>query len=127
MSFLKKYVFILGALAALLLTGQAYADNLGTIANNVTGSFQSIGQLLIAVAYVAGFAFVIFGVLKFKQHKDNPQQTPLGTPIVMVIVGVALIFVGGFVSPAGQTLLGSSASTYTGGFTGGGATKIGGQ
>lgn len=124
MSF-KKYAVMIAALSILLITGQVYAANLGTIANNVTGSFESFGKLMIAVAYVAGFGFVIFGVLKFKQHKDNPQQVPLGTPITMVMIGAVLIFVGGFVKPAGETLLGSDASTYTGGFTGEGATKIG--
>lgn len=125
MSFFKKYALVIGALALLLLTGQAFADNLGTIANNVTGSFESFGKLLIALAYVVGFGFVIFGVVGLKRWRDNPQQVQLATPIVMIMIGAVLVFVGGFVKPAGETLLGSSASTYTGGFTGSGASQIG--
>jgi intracellular multiplication protein IcmD len=41
---------------------------------------------------VAGLGFLIASLLKFKQHKENPTQVPIGTPIAMVIVGVALLY-----------------------------------
>jgi intracellular multiplication protein IcmD len=30
--------------------------------------------------------------MKFKQHKDNPTQTPIGTPIALVFIAAALLF-----------------------------------
>lgn len=109
--------------------GYAYADEaitVGIIAENVTKSFQSLGKLMAATSYLAGFGFAISGVFKFKQHKDNPTQIPIGTPIALLAVGVVLIFLPGIIRPAGYTIFGSTAelNETAGGFLGGGATHM---
>ena len=50
----------------------ATADNLGTLASNVTQSYENIGKLMVSTAYLAGIGFGIAAIFKFKQHKDNP-------------------------------------------------------
>jgi hypothetical protein len=40
--------------------------------------FVELAQSITAISYRAGFAFVIAAIFKFKQHKDNPTQSPLG-------------------------------------------------
>lgn len=109
----------------------AFADastsqGIGVIATNVTTAFASLGKLMIATAYLAGFGFTIVSIFKFKQHKDNPTQIPIGTPLALLAIGVSLIFLPGLVAPIGQTLFGSSSSLkdIAGGFTGTGAAKI---
>ncbi len=109
--FSAKNLLKLGAfLATFLITGLALAQDEGAmkgiakIAQNVTGSFGSIAQLFLAIAYIAGVGFAVAAIFKFKQHKDNPTQIPLGTPIALLAIAVSLIFLGYFIKPLGETL-----------------------
>jgi intracellular multiplication protein IcmD len=123
----KVYVIFLAVLGLLFTVG-AHAqatDGLGAIAETVTQSFESFGKLMIAIAYLGGFGFMIFGVFKFKQHKDNPTQIPLGTPITMVMLGAVLVFLPAFVQPAGETL--GVDMDKAGGFTGNAASQLPGN
>ncbi|MBT4884974.1 MAG: type IV secretion protein IcmD, partial [Legionellales bacterium] len=70
----------------LVFTAVANADTLANLATNVTAQFTAIGQLMIGVAYVAGIGFGISAIFKFKQHKDNPTQIPIGTPFALLAV-----------------------------------------
>ena len=102
----------------------ASTATIGSLAYNVTGSFAQIGSLMTGVAYLAGLGFGISAVFKFKQHKDNPTQIPIGTPFALLAVSVILIFLPGIYAPAGQTVFGSSSTDSAGGFTGAGATAL---
>lgn len=103
--------------ASSLYAAQAFAeDNLGNLARGVTGSFSGIGSLMIATSYLAGIGFAIAAIFKFKQHRDNPTQIPIGTPIALLIIGIILIFFPGIIKPAGTTIFGSSSTA--GGFSG---------
>jgi len=96
--------------------------NIGTLASNVTGTIKNVGALVGATAYLAGFGLIIAAIFKFKAHKDNPQQTQLGQPIMLLIVGVALVFLPSLIAPAGSTIFGAGATK--GGFSGTGITAL---
>ena len=100
----------------------ASAATIGSLAYNVTGSFAQIGSLMMGVAYVAGLGFGISAIFKFKQHKDNPTQIPIGTPFALLAVSVVLMFLPSIYAPAGATVFGGSSTG--GGFTGAGATAL---
>lgn len=115
----------LALLSAAPLALAAGGDNsLGSLAQNLTGSFKQIGQLMIGVAYLAGIGFGIAAIFKFKQHKDNPTQIPVGTPFALLAISVLLVFLPGLYQPAGKSIFGSGTLT-AGGFTGSGAASIG--
>lgn len=119
----------LGLILSLLLVSAAYAtgnQGIGQIATNITQSFTAIGHLMIAVAYLAGIGFAIAAIFKFKQHKDNPTQIPMGTPIALLVIGVFLVFIANFFTPAGATLFGST-NVKAGGFQGQGASVLPGD
>lgn len=86
------------------------APSLGGLATTVTGSFSAVAKLITACAYVAGMGFALSAILKFKQHKDNPTQIPVGTPIALLFIAAALIFLPTIFGVAGQTLFGGSGS-----------------
>lgn len=113
---------------SLLFCSSAYADNvtLGDIAANMMKSFKDLGKLMLAIAYLSGFGFTISAIFKFKQHKDNPTQIPVSTPLALLFVGIILIFLPGIIEPTGYTIFGSGASLgdMAGGFEGGGAEKL---
>lgn len=108
-----------------LLTSIAFgqtATTIGSMASTVTSSFASIGKLFIAAAYIAGFALTVAAIFKFKAHKENPQQAPLGTAIALLVIGVLLVFIPAIFGPAGSSIFGAGAQT--GGFEGSGASTI---
>ncbi len=108
---MKKVMAGLGLLVgALVISGAAFADdsNLGAIASDMTSSFGGLGKLFWAAAYIMGTGFALIAVLKFKAHKDNPQQTTLGVPVALLAIGVALIFMPSLLGSTGATIFGDS-------------------
>lgn len=118
LNFCKRIFLPVVVYSLLAISNVTHADalTLGGVASNVTEAMSSLAQLITAASYVAGFGFAAAGILKFKAHKDNPTQIPLGTPVALVFVGAALIFLPTIFSIAGQTLFG--ATTGIGGVTG---------
>lgn len=116
--------FLLVALSALAMPlVYASSQTLGTLATNVSDSFNQIGNMMIGLAYVAGIGFGISAIFKFKQHKDNPTQIPISTPFALLGVSVLLVFLPSLYAPAGSTVFGSDGGTG-GGFTGGGSSTL---
>ena len=127
----NKRTFVLGAIvlacvAPEMLAGAADKTGIGGLASNITKNFQAIGSLLVSTAYVAGIGFGIAAIFKFKQHKDNPTQIPIGTPFALLGVSVMLVFLPGLYKPLGQTVYGKDGGTV-GGFEGAGADAISGK
>ena len=107
---------LMASLVSTTLFAQAAGDQktIGTIATSVASSFQAIGQLILGIAFVAGLGFGVTAIFKFKQHKDNPQQTPVGQPVALMAISAALVFLPGFYNPLGATMGVSSAGGFTG-------------
>ncbi len=82
------------------------AQSAGDVASTIVGSFAQIAKLITAGAYLGGLAFTIGAIMKFKQHKDNPTQVPIGTPIALLFIGAALLFLPSLLGVAGQTIFG---------------------
>ena len=122
-----NYTRISVSLALSLLTVGAYAvteaDTFSDMATNLSSQFTAIGQLMTGTAYIAGIGFGISAIFKFKQHKDNPTQVPVGTPLTMLAISAALMFMGNFIQPLGETLFGGGdvarAGTTSSGFQSG--------
>ncbi len=88
----------------------AEGEGLAGMADRITGSLSSVGQLILGAAMVAGIGFVLSGMVKFKAHKDNPTQVPLSAPIVLVCVGAGLIFLPSIIQTAGDTAFEDASS-----------------
>ena len=88
---------------ALASTTVTQADTFGGMAGNLNSQFTAIGNLMLNTAYIAGLGFGIAAIFKFKQHKDNPTQVPIGTPFALLAVSVLLVFL---------SVYGQSAATY---------------
>ena len=102
----------------------AAISGVGSVAAQVTSNVASIARLITAASYVAGMAFAVGAIVKFKAHKDNPTQIPIGTPIALLFVGAALIFIPSVFRVGGATLFGSSGSVAgVSGITSFGGTK----
>jgi intracellular multiplication protein IcmD len=120
-NFRGNVIKVLGALMTVAIAPDVFAQGsatIGSLAENITGSFTQLGQLILAISFVAGLGFTMAAIFKFKQHKDNPTQIPLGTPIAMLAIGIVLMFLPGIIKPAGTTIFGAGATTAGGGLTG---------
>jgi len=87
------------------------AQTLGGMASSITSSFGSLGKLITAASYLAGLGFSVGAIMKFKAHKDNPTQITIGTPIALVFVAAALLFLPSILDVTGQTMFGSTGTT----------------
>ena len=115
---LVKSLFVLSA--TLLFVGTAFAGSggggsgdLGAVATQVTGNLTAVAKLITAGSYIAGLGCAVGAILKFKAHKDNPTQIPVGTPIALVFIAAALLFAPSIFSTAGNTLF-SGGGTMAG-------------
>lgn len=109
---LKKYhsLLLAGAfVSTAVFLGAEEATGIAAISDRVSSNLNSVANLISQVAFVAGMGFFVSAVFKFKQHKDNPTQVPIGTPMSMLAISAALMFLGNFISPLGETLFGTGA------------------
>ena len=72
--------------------------------------FASQHKLSFVAEEAASMGLAIESITKFKAHKDNPTQIPIGTPIALLFVSAALLFAPSVLTTAGETLFGAGAS-----------------
>lgn len=94
----------------------AMAQDLGSISSTVYSNFAKLSQLITGGAYVAGLGFSLAAIMKFKGHKDNPTQVPIGTPVALIMVAAALLFLPSILGVTGETIFtdGGTVATSTG-------------
>ncbi|MCB1783055.1 MAG: hypothetical protein KDI13_03595 [Alphaproteobacteria bacterium] len=72
-------------------TGSAHAmNNFGSIAANITTGMSTLPGLITALSYMFGVLLAVLGVMKIKDHVENPTQTPLKDGAIRLAVGGAL-------------------------------------
>ena len=117
-----RSIYVLTSLALLSFAGATFALTLGTMAANVTKTFAQIGALITSGSYIAGLAFSVGAIMKFKQHKDNPTQIPIGTPISLVLIAAALLFMPTLLKTIGATMFGTASTAGSKGVSIGGTS-----
>ena len=115
----KGMIFLL-LLGCLFFISSAFASSscdggsentIGWIACNIMDSFSALAKLITAGAYIAGTGFILGAIFKFKAHKDNPTQIPIGTPIALLFIGAAMLFLPNVMTVAGTTIFTSQGQT----------------
>ena len=100
--------------ALLACAGATFASStlsLGGMASTITGSFTNLTKLVTAGSYLAGLGFAVGAIMKFKQHKENPSNMPVGTPIMLTFIAASLLFLPSILGVTGTTMFGSSGQT----------------
>jgi intracellular multiplication protein IcmD len=111
---------ILSVWAILLLVGSTIAlsatcvgnSGIASVACTVYNNLSGIAILLLGASYIAGMAFGVGAIVKFKAHKENPTQVPLSQGIVLLFVGAALIGIPSVYKLSTKTLF-VTGSGYT--------------
>lgn len=102
---------LLALVSDLAFAVSAPAGGIGSLANNVKGNFGALAELITAGSYIAGFGFILASIFKFKSHKDNPTQIPIGTPIALLFIGAAMVFLPSLISSAGSSVFGANGTS----------------
>ena len=114
---LNRSVVVLVGCGLLMFAGAVLAAStltIGNMASSLYGTFSSLAKLITAGSYIAGLAFAIGAIMKFKQHKDNPTQVPIGTPIGLIFIAASLLFLPTILGVAGATMFGASGGKTAG-------------
>lgn len=121
-----KYALVKAVIYLVLALTFFYADfaiasapsGLSAVISNVQGTFKTFAKFITGAAFLVGLGFALGAVLKFKAHKDNPTQIPIGTPIALLFIAVALLFLPYLFGRVGMTVFGSSKGTGVSGVSG---------
>jgi hypothetical protein len=111
----KFFAIATGLLVSTLANAAGTGSGIAAIATQVQSQFSAITFMITSASYLAGIFLIVASILKFKAHKDNPQQVAVGIPMTMFFVGAALVYLPSLVTTAGNTLF---ASSSTAGITG---------
>ena len=97
----------------------ASGNNFSKIANNITTSIQDVPGLLSGVAYMFGILLGVLGILKIKDHVENPAQTHLKDGAIRLAAGGAL-----FALPIVYDAMHSTIGTDTSGVSAATLSKV---
>ncbi len=90
----KKILLVQAAVFAGAMTAPRVAlaggNTFGNIAENITNSIEALPGLVSGVAYMFGLLLGVLGILKVKDHVENPGQTPLKDGAIRMAAGGAL-------------------------------------
>jgi len=96
-TFKKSYyatgaAFVLGVLADPTAANAAAAagKNFSDISSNIAKGIADLPGLLAALSYLFGILLAVLGIMKIKDHVENPSQTPLKDGAIRLLAGGAL-------------------------------------
>lgn len=69
---------------------QATPKNFSDISDNITASISTLPGLLAGTSYMLGTLLGVLGILKIKDHVENPTQTPLQHGAIRLVAGGGL-------------------------------------
>ena len=97
-----------GSLTA--VTTKEYTDqSFSTIFERITTSFGGVTGLISMFAYLTGIVFAIAGILKIKDHVEDPSKTDLKQGAMRLIAGGAL-FALPFIMQTMQAAIGENTT-----------------
>lgn len=113
---LNKLSAMTGAAFTLGMIGSSDAEAAATggfndVAGNIVGGINGLPGLLTALSYMMGLLFSVLGVLKIKDHVENPTQTQLKDGAIRLAVGGSLFAIPVVTSAMQELVSGSSATS----------------
>ena len=79
----------LGMTLCLIAVTSSAADA-GTVASNASDILDNIIAIIMAILYIAAMGVFISATMKYRIHRQNPQQIPLSTPLTELILAIVL-------------------------------------
>lgn len=113
LKWLSRFAWVMLLLTLSQYASAATGDDIGLadVAQNITNGLKDLANLITAASFVMGFGFAAAAILKFKAHKDNPAQIPIGTPIALLFIAAALIYLPSMYGTIGETVFGENRTS----------------
>ena len=96
--------------------------SVGDMMTNLHVAMRKVPNILTTIAFIGGIALAVTGVLKLKNHVDNPQQVPLSDGIKRLIAGGAFLGLPVTTNVIKGSIFGSDTGEISGGASGYGVT-----
>lgn len=81
------------AFADNMVMGGGNTNDLGVAANSVNAVVAFVYDIVDVILYIGAAILIMSGLLKYRLHRQNPQQVPLSTPVTEVSLGCVLILI----------------------------------
>lgn len=91
-----------GVLAA-VPSAPAHAISLGEMAEAAASDLELLPLFISVAFYILGILIAGFGLLRLKRHVDHPGQTTIGSGLIALLVGAALIAAPSVINAVGET------------------------
>lgn len=99
------YSGALGWLSGFLTFGNlSLLSNINGILGIIIKSLQNVPGLISAVAYLLGLVMGVTGILKTKEHIENPNQTALREGVIRFLIGGSLLALPMVIAAAHNTI-----------------------
>lgn len=109
---IKRFAAFFLTIPLVLIGFDAFAAaDINDIADNAIASTQQLPGLVSALSYALGLLLGVLGVLKLKDHVENPTQTPLRTGFIRLIAGGALMALP-IIYEAARETIGNDAMSF---------------
>jgi hypothetical protein len=108
----RRYLKIALVAAVMLMASSedAFAQQkLSDVIGNVLASWGGLAGIFSTVAWVMGAALGCIAIFKFKDHVDNPQQTPLSAGVKRMLAGGMCLSLPFTISATRGSLFGGAA------------------
>lgn len=92
----------------------AKSQTQGAIFISSTNLFANGKDAMSSESFHAGLGFAVEAIMGFKQHKNDPTHVPIGTPIGLVFVAAALLYLPSILNYVGSAMFGGSSSQMPG-------------
>ncbi len=109
----KYYISaFLGAVFYFLLSGDAFAQDVNDIFENVVDSTTYLPSIISSLAFLSAILIGVTAIFKTIEHVNNPSQVPLSVPVVRFLIGGGLFSLPIIVEAAINTINGGSIATF---------------
>ncbi|MBL8641356.1 MAG: hypothetical protein JNL76_04490 [Alphaproteobacteria bacterium] len=100
---------VIGLLSSTSAHAQSGGNSFTSITKTITEQIGGIPGFITAIAYIMGTLFAVLGILKIKDHVENPSNEPLKNGAIRLAVGGGL-FVIPLITEAMQNLIGTNGT-----------------
>lgn len=110
-----KAILALVSLVAVADDAYAQVTDIGDMASGLQAQAGDVADLIGAAAFLLGICIGIVGLMKFRQHSQNPNDPSarLSTAFTLVFVGAALVAIPTTLGVGVGSLFGSGATNVS--------------
>ena len=110
----RRILLALTPIAAWLVsTPAALAISLGQMAQTAGEDLELVPFFISVAFYILGVLIAGFGLIRLKRHVDHPSQTTIGSGIIGLLIGAALIAAPSIINSVGATFAVDATATLS--------------